>query len=62
MTIVVRHRDLAEIVEAIKEYFDKAASAGEKVSEMLETGRAQLDRSFSQLKSTELNESWNFFC
>lgn len=52
MTIVVRHRDLAEIVEAIKEYFDKAASAGEKVSEMLETGRAQLDRSFSQLKKT----------
>ncbi|KAI8572418.1 hypothetical protein RHMOL_Rhmol01G0196700 [Rhododendron molle] len=52
MTIVVRHRDLAEIVEAIKEYFDKAASSGEKVSEMLETGRAQLDRSFSQLKKT----------
>ncbi|KAH7849025.1 hypothetical protein Vadar_011856 [Vaccinium darrowii] len=28
--------------DAVKEYFDKAASAGEKVSEMLETGRAQL--------------------
>lgn len=49
--IVVRHKDLAEIVSAIKEYFDKAATAGEQVSEMLETGRAQLDRSFSKLKS-----------
>lgn len=36
---------------AIEEYFDKAAAAGEQVSEMLETGRAQLDRSFSKLKS-----------
>lgn len=50
-SIVVRHKDLAEIVAAIKEYFDKTASAGEQVSEMLETGRAQLDRSFKQLKS-----------
>lgn len=50
--MVVRHRDLAEIVAAIKEYFDKAAAAGEQVSEMLETGRAQLDRSFRQLKKT----------
>lgn len=49
--IVVRHKDLTEIVAAIKEYFDKAAAAGEQVSEMLETGRAQLDRSFKQLKS-----------
>lgn len=49
--IVVRHKDLAEIVAAIREYFDKAASAGEQVSEMLETGRAQLDRSFNQLRS-----------
>lgn len=51
MNIVVRHRDLAEIVAAIKEYFDKAASAGDQVSEMLETGRAQLDRSFKSMKS-----------
>lgn len=49
--IVVRHKDLAEIVAAIREYFEKAAEAGEQVSEMLETGRAQLDRSFKQLKS-----------
>ncbi|KAI3731946.1 hypothetical protein L1987_63139 [Smallanthus sonchifolius] len=52
MRMVVRHRDLTEIVASIKEYFDKAADAGEQVSEMLETGRAQLDRSFRQLKKT----------
>ncbi|CAK9133583.1 unnamed protein product [Ilex paraguariensis] len=57
MKIVVRHKDLAEIVAAIKEYFDKAASAGEQVSEMLETGRAQLDQSFSQLKKTVYHSS-----
>lgn len=51
MSLVVRHKDLAEIVAAIKEYFDKAAAAGEQVAEMLETGRAQLDRSFTKLKS-----------
>lgn len=51
MKMVVRHRDLKEIVEAIKENFEKAAAAGDQVSEILETGRAQLDRSFSQLKS-----------
>ena len=51
MKMVVRHKDLKEIVEAIKENFEKAASAGDQVSEMLETGRAQLDRSFRQLKS-----------
>lgn len=49
--VVVRHKDLAEIAAAIKEYFDKAAASGEQVSEILETGRAQLDRSFKQLKS-----------
>lgn len=49
--IVVRHRDLSEIVEALNEYFDKAAFAGEQVSEMLEAGRAQLDQSFKQLRS-----------
>ncbi|XP_043711616.1 nitrate regulatory gene2 protein-like [Telopea speciosissima] len=52
MKMVVRHRDLAEIVAAIREYFDKAAAAGDLVSEFLETGRAQLDRSFRQLKKT----------
>ncbi|XP_051145788.1 nitrate regulatory gene2 protein-like [Andrographis paniculata] len=55
--IVVRHKDLAEIVAAIREYFDKAASAGEQVSEMLETGRAQLDRSFKQLRKTVYHSS-----
>ena len=51
MKMVVRHKDLNEIVVAIKENFDKAAAAGDQVSEMLEIGRAQLDRSFRQLKS-----------
>ncbi|KAL8495677.1 hypothetical protein ACS0TY_019697 [Phlomoides rotata] len=55
--IVVRHKDLAEIVAAIREYFDKAASAGDQVSEMLETGRAQLDRSLKQLKKTVYHSS-----
>ncbi|PIN22781.1 hypothetical protein CDL12_04498 [Handroanthus impetiginosus] len=50
--IVVRHKDLVEIVAALREYFDKAASSGEQVSEMLEAGRAQLDRSFKQLRKT----------
>lgn len=52
MKMVVRHRDLVEIVAALEEYFVKAAAAGEQVSEILETGRAQLDRSFRQLKKT----------
>jgi Protein of unknown function (DUF630)/Protein of unknown function (DUF632) len=47
----VHHRTLAEIAASIEEYFIKAAEAGSSVSELLETGRAQLDRSFSQLKS-----------
>lgn len=51
MTMVVRHKDLKEIVEAIRENFEKAAAAGDKVSEMLEISKAQLDRSFSQLRS-----------
>ncbi|KAK4488556.1 hypothetical protein RD792_004320 [Penstemon davidsonii] len=55
--MVVRHKDLAEIVAAIREYFDKAASSGEQVSEMLEIGRAQLDRSFRQLRKTVYHSS-----
>ena len=51
MKMVVRHKDLKEIVEAIKENFDKAVAAGDQVSEMLEIGGAQLDQSFRQLKS-----------
>ncbi|KAJ3681805.1 hypothetical protein LUZ60_014378 [Juncus effusus] len=52
LNVAVRHRTLAEITGSIEEYFSKAAEAGEAVSEMLETGRAQLDRSFSHLKKT----------
>ncbi|XP_062174154.1 nitrate regulatory gene2 protein [Alnus glutinosa] len=52
MKMVVRHENLKEIMAAIKENFEKAAAAGDKVSEMLEVGRAQLDRSFRQLKKT----------
>ncbi|CAI0445958.1 unnamed protein product [Linum tenue] len=57
MKMVVRHRDLKEIVEAIKENFENAAAAGDQVSELLEIGRAQLDRSFSQLKKTVYHSS-----
>ncbi|XVE76850.1 hypothetical protein DITRI_Ditri13aG0013300 [Diplodiscus trichospermus] len=57
MKMVVRHKDLKEIVDAIKENFDKAAAAGDQVSEMLEIGRAQLDRSFRQLKKTVYHSS-----
>ena len=56
----MRHKDLKEIAEAIKEYFDKEAAAGDQVSEMLEVGRAQLDRSFRQLKSESLISSFIF--
>ncbi|KAG5522209.1 hypothetical protein RHGRI_034404 [Rhododendron griersonianum] len=42
MRMVVRHRDLAEIMAAIKEYFEKAAAADEQVSEMLMSGRTVL--------------------
>ncbi|KAJ4906456.1 hypothetical protein Rs2_10114 [Raphanus sativus] len=57
MKMVVRHRDLKEIVYAIKENFDKAAEAGEQVSQMLNLGKAQLDRSFSHLKKTVIHSS-----
>ncbi|GAB2270949.1 hypothetical protein Dimus_005808 [Dionaea muscipula] len=57
MRMVVRHRDLKEIVSSIKEYFDKEADAGNQVSEMLETGRAHLDRSFRQLRKTVYHSS-----
>ncbi|GKU88497.1 hypothetical protein SLEP1_g2755 [Rubroshorea leprosula] len=57
MKMVVRHKDLKEIVDAIKENFNKAADAGDQVSEMLEIGRAQLDRSFQQLKKTVYHSS-----
>ncbi|KAK9757759.1 hypothetical protein RND81_01G184300 [Saponaria officinalis] len=60
MRIVVRHKDLKEIVGSLQDYFDKAASAGDQVSEMLETGRAQLDRSFRQLKKTVYHSSGVF--
>ncbi|XP_056856728.1 nitrate regulatory gene2 protein-like [Raphanus sativus] len=57
MEMVVRHRDLREIADALKENFDKAAAAGEQVSQMLELGRAQLDKSFGQLKKTVIHSS-----
>ncbi|KAK9102863.1 hypothetical protein Sjap_020117 [Stephania japonica] len=57
LKMVVRHRDLAEIAASIKDYFEKAADGGEQVSELLETGRAQLDRSFRQLKKTVYHSS-----
>ncbi|KAJ0112597.1 hypothetical protein Patl1_00104 [Pistacia atlantica] len=57
MKMVVRHKDLKEIVEALKENFEKAAAAGDKLSDILEIGRAQLDRSFRQLKKTVYHSS-----
>ncbi|RYQ84804.1 hypothetical protein Ahy_B10g104279 isoform A [Arachis hypogaea] len=51
MKMVVQHKDLKEIVETIKESFDKAAVAGDQVSEMLQINQAQLDRSFKQLRN-----------
>lgn len=42
---------MKEILDAVQDYFDKAASAGDQVSAMLEIGRAELDRSFSKLRS-----------
>ncbi|KDO85511.1 hypothetical protein CISIN_1g040600mg [Citrus sinensis] len=57
MKLVIRHKDLKEIVEALKDYFDKAASAGDQLFEILEIGRAQLDRSFKQLKKTVYHSS-----
>ncbi|KAK5783363.1 nitrate regulatory gene2 protein-like [Gossypium arboreum] len=60
MKVVVRHRDLKEIVDAIKENFDKAAAAGDQVSEMLEISRAQLDKNFRQLKKTVYHSSSMF--
>ena len=60
MRMRVRHKDLKEIVEAIRDYFEKAAVAGEQLSEMLEISKEQLDRSFSQLRS-ESPSSFPFF-
>ncbi|XP_047315003.1 nitrate regulatory gene2 protein-like [Impatiens glandulifera] len=60
MSIVVRHRDLAEIVAALNEYFEKAAAAGDQVSEMLETSRAQMDMNFRQMKKTVYHSSGMF--
>ncbi|XP_058743310.1 nitrate regulatory gene2 protein-like [Vicia villosa] len=65
--VMMKHKDLKEIVEVIKENFEKAAVAGDKLSEMLQISRAQLDRSFSQLKKivyhssnllSRVNSSW----
>ncbi|WOL07613.1 hypothetical protein Cni_G16357 [Canna indica] len=47
--MVVRHRNLVEIVAALEEYFIKAAAAGDAVSNLLETGHTQ---NLSHLKKT----------
>ncbi|KAF6149955.1 hypothetical protein GIB67_008676 [Kingdonia uniflora] len=52
LKMVVRHRDLAEIAASINDYFEQAATAGQSVSDLLETSRAQLNGSFRQLKKT----------
>ncbi|KAL9303597.1 hypothetical protein ACSQ67_020860 [Phaseolus vulgaris] len=65
--VAVRHKDLKEIVEAVRENFEKAAAAGDQLSEMLEVSREHLDRSFKQLRKTlyhsnsilsKLSSSW----
>ncbi|KAF1888581.1 hypothetical protein Lal_00011355 [Lupinus albus] len=55
--VMVRHKDLKEIVEAIRYNFEKAAVAGEDLSEILEIGKAQLHRSFTQLRKTVYHSS-----
>ncbi|XP_006306896.2 nitrate regulatory gene2 protein [Capsella rubella] len=55
--MVVRHKNLKEILDAVQDYFEKAASAGDQVSAMLEIGRAELDRSFSKLRKTVYHSS-----
>ncbi|KAE8721249.1 protein kinase G11A [Hibiscus syriacus] len=60
MKMVVRHRNFKEIVDAIKENFDKAAAAGDQVSDMLEISRAQIDKSFRQLRKTVYHSSSMF--
>ncbi|XP_038907105.1 nitrate regulatory gene2 protein isoform X2 [Benincasa hispida] len=57
LRMVVRHKDLKEIVDALKENFEKAAVAGDSVSKMLEIGKAELDKSFRQLKKTVYHSS-----
>ncbi|CAL9069119.1 protein ROLLING AND ERECT LEAF 2-like [Musa acuminata AAA Group] len=57
LRMVVRHQSLAEIAEAIKEHFIKAADAGSAVSDLLEIGHAQFDGSFRQLKKTVYHSS-----
>ncbi|KAH9788647.1 Nitrate regulatory gene2 protein [Citrus sinensis] len=60
MKLVIRHKDLKEIVEALKDYFDKAASAGDQLFEILEIGRAQLDQTVYHSSSlfSNLSSSW----
>ncbi|VFQ69992.1 unnamed protein product [Cuscuta campestris] len=55
--MVVRHEDLSEIAEAVKSYFDEAAQSGDRVCDILEAGREQLDRNFKQLKKTVYHSS-----
>lgn len=46
MKLVVRHKDLAQIVACIKYYLEKAVVAGEPVSNLLEISRAHLNEKF----------------
>lgn len=55
--MVVQHRNLTEIAEEVKSFFDKAAQSGDQICEMLEAGREQLDRNFKQLKKTVYHSS-----
>ncbi|KAK6920378.1 protein of unknown function DUF630 [Dillenia turbinata] len=57
LKLVVRHKDLAGDCFRHQRVLRQAAKAGEQVSEMLETGRAQLDRSFRKLKKTVYHSS-----
>ncbi|KAH1035383.1 hypothetical protein GYH30_055382 [Glycine max] len=42
--IVMKHRDLKEIMEAVKENFEKATIVEDQLLEMLEVRKAHLDR------------------
>ena len=44
VTKVAKHRDLKEIMEAVKENFEKATIVEDQLLEMLEVRKAHLDR------------------
>ncbi|KMZ66755.1 hypothetical protein ZOSMA_28G01150 [Zostera marina] len=62
LSTVVKHRDLKEIAAAIEEQFEKAASAGDGLSNLLEIGRVWLDRkalSNSNIVLSNLPSTWS---